>query len=182
MDLFPEIFGGDAGLQAYNVACATADQTPANNSVVELFNPAVGGSGIAQINQKILTLCGIVVWGAQAAAVNLSIWNTTNNAIVAGAPTLPAAWLDHRRALGLNMPSDTPVGVVTIGNLNPLTPANSTEVFRTVLTGTATIPQPVPFKLPWNEDIPAGSGVLITVSGGARTVIAPIWIERLSSS
>jgi hypothetical protein len=177
MDLFPEIYGGDVGITALQYACATADQTPANNSVAELFNPAL--TGTAQLlNAKLLTLVGIVVWGAQAAAVNVSIWNTTNSAVVAGAATLGPNWMDHRRSLSTTVAADAPLGVFTQGNLTPLTPSNSTEIFRGVLAST----QLIPYKQPFNEDISPGTGVLVTVTGSARSVVSLIWIERQQTS
>lgn len=173
MDLFPEIYGGDVGITALQYAIGTADQTPAHNSVVELFNPALAGTQ-QRTNAKLLTLTGIVVWGAQAAAANLSVWFTTNSAVVNGAVTLGPNWMDHRRSVGLVQAADAPLATLQMGDLNPLTPANSTEIFRTVIAAS----QVAPFGLPFNEDIDPGTGVLITVSGAARTVISPIWIER----
>lgn len=171
MDMFPEIYGGDVGITSLQYAIGTCDQTPAHNSVVQLFNPAIGGTG-QLLNAKLLTLVGIVVWGAQAAGANLSVWFTTNNAVVAGGATLGPQWMDHRRSTGVN--ADAPLGLLTQGDLTPLTPANSTEIFRTVIAAN----QVIPYNLPFNEDISPGTGALITVSGTARSVISPIWIER----
>lgn len=175
MDLFPEIYGGDVGITALQYCVAFCDQTPAHNSVVQLANPAL--TGTAQLlNAKMLTLVGIVAWGAQAAAANLSVWNSSVVNTVAGAADGPPAFMDHRRSLGAG--ADTPIGLVTKGDLNPLTPANSTEIFRTVLAAS----QVFPLKLPFNEDITPGTSILVTVSGVTRSVIDLIWIERQQTS
>lgn len=175
MDMFPEIYGGDVGITSLQYATAFCDQTPANNSVVQLASPAL--SGTAQLlNAKLITLVGIVVWGAQAAAANFSVWNSSVTNTVATAADGPPAWMDHRRSLGAA--ADVPIGLVTKGNLNPLTPANSTEIFRTVIAAS----QLIPLKLPFNEDISPGSSVLVTVAGSARSVINLFWIERQQTS
>lgn len=176
MDMFPEIYGGDVGITALQFACATCDQTPANNSVVQLASPAL--TGTAQLlNAKLITLVGIVVWGAQAAAVNVSVWNSSVVNTVALAADVPPAWMDHRRSLGTQ--ADAPIGLVTKGNLASVAAiTSSTEIFRTVLAAA----QVIPFKLPFNEDISPGTSALITVSGTTRTVVGLIWIERQQTS
>jgi hypothetical protein len=149
---------------------------------VELFNPAL--TGTAQLTDaKLLTLVGIEVWGAQAAAVNVDIWNTTNSALVAGAATINSQWMDHRRSIQKSggQTADAPLGVLKQGNLVSVAAAfdaNTTQLARIVLSSS----QVFPFKQPWNQDISPGTGILVTVSGTARSVITLIWIERQQTS
>lgn len=176
--MFPEIYGGDVGITSLQYAVGCCDQTPAANSGVELFNPAIPGTA-QLLNAKLLTLVGIKIWGAQAAAVNVDIWFTTNSAIVAGGATIIPQWLDHRRSTGAQ--ADAPIGVLKQGNLASVAAgfdANTVQVDRSVLAAA----QVFPFKMPWNQDISPGTGVVITVSGTTRTVVTPIWIERQQTS
>lgn len=172
MDLFPEMFAGNTGLSSIQFAVGACDQTSAANTGVELFNPAL--TGTAQLlNAKLITLVGIEIWGAQAAAVNVDIWATTNSALVAGAATIAPQFMDSRQS--------TPLGVLKQGNLASVAAgfdANTTQNNRLVLAAA----QVVPFKQPWNQDISPGTGVLITGSGTTRYVVSLIWIERQLTS
>lgn len=174
MDMFPEMFAGATGLTALQFATGTCDQTPAANSGVELFNPAIVGSGASMIDSRLLTLVGLVIWGAQAGAVNVDVWDTTNNALVATAADIGPRYFDKRR-------TDAPVGTLKKGNLASVAAGfdpNTTQLARFVLAAA----QVIPFKLPWNQDIQPGTGILITVSGTTRTVVTPIWVEHVQTS
>lgn len=172
MGIFPEVFSGSqVGLDSPAFATASCDQTPANNSVVQLANPALTGTKQG-VQATLLTLTGILVWGAQAAAANVSVWNSSVVNTVATAADCPAVFLDNRAALG--NPVITPVGVVTKGNLTPLTPAASTEIFRTALAASQVGAILIPFKL----DINPGTSALITVAGSARSIVTLVWVER----
>lgn len=174
MDMFPELFAGASGISALQFATGTCDQTPANNSGVELFNPAVAGTGAQMIDARLITLVGIIVWGAQAGAVNVDVWDTTNNALCAGAADIGPRYFDKRR-------SDAPVGTLKKGNLVSVAAgfdANTTQLARFVLAAS----QLIPFKLPWNQDVQPGTGILITVSGTTRAVVTPIWVEHVQTS
>ncbi|SRR6266404_7128545 len=184
MDMIPEVYGGDVGITALQFACGSCDVTGAANNGIELFNPAL--TGTAQLlNAKLITVTGIIVWGAQAAAVNVDIWNTTNAALVGTAATIPAQWMDHRRSIQVagGQTADAPIGVLKQGNLASVAAgfdANTTQMFREVLAAS----QLIPFKLPWNQDISPGTGMLVTVANAAavRSVVSLIWIERAQTS
>jgi hypothetical protein len=127
----------------------------------------------------LITVVGFKVWGAQAAAANVDVWFTTNSALVATTATIIPQFFDHRRSIGPQ--ASAPIGVLKQGSLASVAAgfdANTTQLGRDVLAAN----QVFPLKMPWNQDISPGTGMLVTVAGAVRSVITIIWVERQMTS
>ena len=166
MDMFPELFAAAQGMDSSQFATANMDQTGgATTQAAELFNPALTGRAqLAEGNAPLVTLTGFLAFVATAAA-DLKLFTTTNAAVVSGAASVAATWMDSRI-------SGTPTATFKMGQV-----ANPGSGLI------ATIPLVVgpTVWIPWNWDMPPGTGLVFTISGANRAVFQPIWIERTST-
>lgn len=168
MDLFPELFAGNAGMSALQFACGLMDQSGgANTQTAELFNPALTGTAQGAVgNVPLATLTGFIVSVATANA-DLKIFSTVTSNVVTNVASAGPQFMDSRR-------SDIPTCTFKIGQVaNP-----GAGLITTIPLAFGTSP----VWIPWNWDLSAGNGLVFTVSGANRAVLTAIWIERVQTS
>jgi hypothetical protein len=164
MDMFPEIFSGEAGISNLQFATGFSDQTPGagNFAVAELYNPAIANPN-ASVTLPMVTVCGLVLFGA--AAGDWQILKAATATDVSTAATAGPQWMDQRR-------TDTGLATFKMGTPN--------SIPGTLLTA---VPfgasDSIPVFFPFNWDLPQGTGLNFAFNTAAtRGAITVFWIER----
>src|SRR6267378_1822499 len=168
MDIFPELFAGNAGLTGIAFATGTCDIAAGgagNFGVAELFNPAVANPNTAaQLIQA--TVVGLIVFNTTAAA-NFKILKSASPTDVSTAATIPPLWMDGRRtdAALITLKQGTPASIV------------GTEIMRIPLNTNERL------VLPFNYDFTQGLGLNFACDVAIqRFVVTPIWVEHPQTS
>lgn len=167
MDMFPEIFSGEAGISNLQFATGFADQTPGagNFAVAELFNPTITNPNLST-TLPLVTVCGIVLFGA--AAGDWQILKPASATDVSGAATSGPVWMDQRR---------TDVGLATF---KMGTPAAIPGTLVTAIPFGAA--DSIPVFFPFNWDLQQGQGLNFAFNVAAtRGAITVFWIERIQT-
>lgn len=167
MDLFPEVFAGNAGMSAMQFCCGMMDNSGgASTQVAELFNPTLTAAAIAAGTVPLVTLTGFIVSVATANA-DLKILTTATAAVVNTAASAGPQFMDSRR-------TDTPSATFKMGQA--AVPGSG------LITTIPLVFNTTPLWIPWNWDLSAGTGLLFSIGGANRAVLTAIWIERAQTN